>query len=110
MKQLLLFLIVYSLSSICIAQNVGVGTITPAEKLDVNGNINIQGQVKINGVQGNAQQVLMKDVSNNPVWGDLSGYKNVAVFDCINLYGGTTNNCINTWTVPVGVTDILVEC
>jgi hypothetical protein len=93
------------------AQNVGVGTTTPTEKLDVNGNVNVNGQLKLNGNAGTANQVMMKDASNNPVWGDLSSYQNIAVFDCnnINLTLGASN-CTQIWTVPAGVTSILVEC
>ena len=57
------------------AQNVGVGTTTPTEKLDVNGNINLSGQLKVAGIAGMANQVLAKDGSNNLSWIDLAGYK-----------------------------------
>lgn len=36
------------------AQNVGVGITNPAERLDVNGNINVTGTIKANGVDGTA--------------------------------------------------------
>lgn len=35
-----------------VAQNVGIGTIIPGEKLDVNGSVNMQGNVKVNGNAG----------------------------------------------------------
>jgi hypothetical protein len=93
------------------AQNVGVGTTTPTEKLDVNGNVNVNGQLKLNGSAGTANQVMMKDASNNPVWGNLSNYQNIAVFDCNNTATSPgANNCTQIWTVPAGVTSILVEC
>jgi hypothetical protein len=93
------------------AQNVGVGTTTPTEKLDVNGNVNVNGQLKLNGSAGTANQVMMKDASNNPVWGNLSNYQNIAVFDCNNTASTAgANNCPEIWTVPAGVTSILVEC
>ena len=37
-------------------QNVGVGTNNPTEKLQVNGNINLEGNLKINGVAGFGQR------------------------------------------------------
>ena len=80
------------------SQNVGVGTTTPAEKLDVNGNINVTGTIKTNGADGQPNQVLMKSSTGNLVWGDLSDYKNFATF----LSSGN-------WTVPAGVTKIAVE-
>ena len=105
----LLFLLM--MTSFLQAQNVGIGTTTPVEKFDVNGNVNVSGQLKFNSNEGNAGQVLIKDVNNNPVWGDLSEYKNLSVFDCFQVIGGGgAGNCSNTWTVPAGVTKILVEC
>ncbi len=90
---------------------MGVGTTTPTEKLDVNGNVNVNGQLKLNGSAGTANQVMMKDANNNPVWGDLSSYQNIAVFDCSGVaLTPNTSNCTQIWTVPAGVTSILVEC
>ncbi len=96
----------------CFAQNVGIGTETPAEKLDVNGNMNVSGQFKVNGNAGTANQVLLKDGNNNPVWGNLSAsYKNIAVFDCYNVTASIgANNCNDSWLVPDTVTSIIVEC
>ncbi len=80
--------------------NVGIGTISPAEKLDVTGNINVTGTIKANGVDGTANQILMKNGNGLLSWGDMCEYKNFVSFF---LTGG------NTWTVPAGVTKILVE-
>ena len=93
------------------AQNVGIGTPTPGEKLDVNGNINLSGQLKINNNQGNARQYLGKDGSNNLAWLDLSDYPNFRVFDC-NSTATTagTFNCPFTFVIPPGITTIVVEC
>lgn len=82
------------------AQNVGIGTTTPAEKLDVSGNIRTTGEIKPNGVAGQANQVLTsngngtmswaamsqnneEETSGNGTWGDCSinnitGYQPVA--------------------------------
>lgn len=95
----------------CYSQNVGIGTTAPAEKLDVNGNINVQGQLKVNGNAGSSGQVLAKDGSNNLSWMNFNNYPNFSSFDCTNTAlttGG--NNCSASWTVPAGVTTILVEC
>jgi hypothetical protein len=93
------------------AQNVGIGTNTPVEKLDVNGNLNIRSQLKLNGDSGKVNQVLMKNTSNNLVWGDLSQYTNIAVFDCPNIASSAgASNCSQGWTVPTGVTRVLIEC
>jgi hypothetical protein len=99
MKYSFLFLIV--LSSVKMnAQNVGVGTTTPVERLDVNGNINVTGTIKANGIDGTANQVLMKNGSGALSWGDLCNYKNYALFKATGS---------QTWIVPAGVTQILVE-
>jgi hypothetical protein len=58
MKTPVLLLAVFS-ASLCFAQNnVGIGTVTPTEKLDVNGNVNITGTIKVSGVTGAAGQLL----------------------------------------------------
>jgi hypothetical protein len=111
MNKFLLLLLLFLSSVFSIAQNVGIGTAAPNEKLDVNGNVNVSGQLKLNGNAGNAGQVLMKDASNNPVWGDVSEFKNMVVLDCAQINGGGgAGNCSNSWTVPAGITKILVEC
>ena len=51
------------------AQNIGVGTANPSEKLDVTGNINVTGTIKANGVDGTPNQVLMKSNDGNLQWG-----------------------------------------
>lgn len=81
------------------AQNVGINTTNPTERLDVNGNINVTGTIKANGTDGNANQVLMKNGSGNLVWGDLCEYKNAV----------TLFNASGTWNVPAGVTRIFIE-
>src|ERR1035437_486978 len=107
MKKLYALITISFISFCCVAQNVGIGTLTPSEKLDVNGNINVSGQVKVNGNAGTTKQVLMKDATNNPVWGDLSQYKNIQVFDCPNVnYTAGASNCPGSWLVPAGVTTI----
>ncbi|MEO6405065.1 MAG: glycine-rich domain-containing protein [Ferruginibacter sp.] len=111
MKYLLLFILAPCVLQNAFSQNVGIGTVSPSEKLDVNGNINLNGQLKVNTNGGNANQVLMKDMSNNLAWGDLSEYKNMVSFECYNTTTVTGNsNCNTSWLVPAGVTSILVEC
>lgn len=108
--KIILSIILLSICNTAFPQNVGIGTTTPAEKLDVNGNLNLQGQLKINGNAGNAGQVLAKDGANNLSWLDLSNYPNFSTYDCnaIAAVAGT-GNCGSSWTVPAGVTTILVE-
>lgn len=94
------FISILSLPENLFSQNVGIGTTTPAEKLDVNGNINVTGTIKANGSDGTPNQVLMKNSSGNFAWGDISEFKNYITFTTVGS---------STWTVPAGVTRILVE-
>lgn len=81
------------------AQNVGIGTNSPTEKLHVAGNLNLAGNLKVNDVSGQPGQVLMTNNSGGTQWVDMSQYKNFT-----SLYFASGN-----WTVPAGVTKILVE-
>ncbi|UEG49644.1 hypothetical protein LK994_13460 [Ferruginibacter lapsinanis] len=81
------------------AQNVGIGTTNPTEKLHVEGNINLAGNLKLNDVSGQPGQVVMTNGNGSTQWVDLSQYKNF-----VNLSFASGN-----WTVPDGVTKIMVE-
>jgi hypothetical protein len=78
--------------------NVGINNTNPSEKLDVNGNINITGTIKVNGTDGAANQVLMKNSTGNLAWGSASKYNNMRLYQ--------TNA---TFVIPAGVTSILIE-
>jgi len=96
----LFVLFIFLLTVPAFSQNVGIGVTNPQEKLDVNGNINISGTIKANGVGGTAGQVLMKNSSNILTWGDMCDFKNYMQF----IIPGT-----QVWPVPSGVTKIMVE-
>lgn len=104
MKQVALLLITISIALCSLAQNVGIGTTDPKEKLDVNGNANINGNLMIKGVTGVPGQVLMINSAGTTQWGSFQSpggdqYKNFVCF--ANGSGG--------WVIPTGVTQILVE-
>lgn len=80
--------------------NVGINNINPSDRLDVNGNINVTGTIKANGVDGTANQVLMKNSSGSLAWGDMCSYKN---------FKGFINTTATVWTVPANVTRVTVE-
>lgn len=82
------------------AQNTGIGTPTPTEKLDVNGNLNVNGNIKIAQTAGQTGQVLMTGSNGTTEWGDMCQYNNFVSF---------TTAGAGTWNVPTGITKILVE-
>lgn len=102
----IVFILLFCKYQIVLSQNVGVGKTNPQEKLDVGGNINVDGTIKVKGVDGTAGQALMKNAAGTMVWGDLSQYENT-----IGFPSGSSpiTNTVYTWTVPSGVTKLLVE-
>jgi len=86
------------------SQRVGINKTNPTEALDVNGNINLNGTIKANGIQGSAGQVLTS-TGAGVVWNNMSNeFKNVRQF----YTTGTTSTTFN-FTVPAGVTRVMVE-
>lgn len=98
MRKLILSFLVISFTIFVNAQNVGIGTVSPSEKLDVNGNINIQGNLKVNGDAGQAGQVLRVNNDGTQSWANAFGYKNRKIF-----------YTSGTFVVPDGVKEIMVE-
>lgn len=74
MKMLLLLFLLIIMANCCLStivfaqQKVGINTVTPLETLDVNGNTNIRGLLKLNGVAGSKGQVLTSQGNADPVW------------------------------------------
>lgn len=79
-------------------QQVGVGTSSPTERLDVNGNVNVRGQLKINGQGGQPGQVLQMGANGLQQWTSAFGYKNRREFFSAG-----------TFTVPAGVREIMID-
>ena len=84
-----------------LAQNVGINTTTPSEKLDVNGNINVTGTLKANGVDGLANQFLMNNGNGSLMWSSLNNNYSKAV----SFYAQGAGQ----WIVPANVTSIMVQ-
>ncbi|HZV68586.1 MAG TPA: hypothetical protein VFG10_03550 [Saprospiraceae bacterium] len=87
------------------AQNVGVGTSTPTEKLDVDGNINLSGTIKANGTAGEPNQVLTTNSEGNLTW---SGEGETEYLNR-DTFKYTSYMNYQSWVVPAGVTKINVE-
>lgn len=58
-------------------QKVGVNKTNPNELLDVNGNVNIDGNLKLNGQAGQAGQILKTNSSGATQWVDFSQFEHV---------------------------------
>lgn len=85
---------------------VGIHNNAPTEALDVNGNINLNGTIKVNGNDGTAGQVLSNIGSGGLQWrtpATTGTEENIATFSA------TTAGAVQTFTVPAGVTKIAVE-
>jgi len=63
--------LIYNFDSIS-SGNVGIGTLTPSEMLDVDGNIKFSGELKPNGVEGDNGQVLQSKGDGSMQWTDGS--------------------------------------
>jgi len=57
------FLLCYSCSSFLYSQNVGIGTNTPVEKLDVNGNSRVAGYIRAQSIALNSATGFIPDPS-----------------------------------------------
>jgi hypothetical protein len=80
--------------------NVGIGTVTPVEKLHVNGSINVTQSIKANGVAGEPGQLLSVNSSGNLVWVNATEFKNHINFSTLGF---------ENWEVPPGVTRVMLE-
>lgn len=82
------------------AQNVGIGTETPMQKLDVNGNINMQGSLHVNNNAGRPGQVLRVNSDGTQNWANAFGYKNR-----VEYIGSATYS----FYVPNNIREIMIE-
>lgn len=78
----------------------GIRNVEPDFPLDVNGDINTTGAIRLNGNGGSNGQLLQSNGDGTMNWVDASAYKNVALFKFVGP---------GVWVVPAGVTKIWVE-
>lgn len=83
--------------------NIGINKNNPTEKLDINGNLNLNGQLLANGVAGSANQVLVSNSSGQIGWGSLAANNNGQFKKFMGFWSS------GTWTVPPGVNTIGIE-
>jgi hypothetical protein len=69
--------------------SVGINNLTPVERLDVNGNINLTGVLKVNGNAGTAGQVLTSNGTGDPQWKNTAYSNNTRFAADIPLNTGT---------------------
>lgn len=80
------------------AQNVGVNKPSPNHPLDVGGNVNVDGNILLNGTAGAAGQVMRTNAAGGSEWANMGEYNYIRSF---------TQN--SNFTVPTGVTKLMVE-
>jgi hypothetical protein len=79
------------------AQNVGIGTATPTEKLDVLGNLKFTGALMPNNLPGTSGQILISQgAAVAPIWKDIDSIADIRTF--------TTNAILQ---VPPGTGNIV---
>ncbi|MEO6405822.1 MAG: hypothetical protein ABIY51_08135 [Ferruginibacter sp.] len=78
--------------------NVGIGNVTPANKLDVSGNLNFTGFLKLNGAVGALGQVLQSSgVGGPPTWVSptKSMYDNSGILTQVSSVTSTSGSPVN---------------
>jgi hypothetical protein len=79
--------------------NVGIGTTTPAYQLDVAGDVNLTGVLRVNGAAGTTGQYLKSNGASDPTWADVTA---TTATTANNLAGGTSGSI--PWQNAAGVT------
>jgi hypothetical protein len=92
--------------------NIGIGNSIPSYKLDVNGDINTTGKLRLNGNPGTAGQVLTSNGTADPTWESAAYSNNIrfsfnltqmgaAASDSLNFNGTPPNYNLNPAMVSV---------
>jgi hypothetical protein len=80
--------------------NVGIRNSNPLYPLDVLGDINTTGAIRLNGNGGTDGQILRSNGDGTMSWDDMKEYK---------FYETYRTTGASSWTVPAGVTKICIE-
>jgi len=84
---------------------VGIRTATPQYPLDVSGDMNVTGEIKANGSNGIAGDVLQSNGNGTMSWVGKEKYKKFRIF----RNTGSANLLTFLFTAPADVTEIAVE-
>jgi hypothetical protein len=79
---------------------LGINNLAPSYPLDVTGDINTTGVLRVSGSAGTGGQVLRSNGNGTMAWDDMCQYSRFVTLRSLTAA---------TWTVPAGVTKILVE-
>lgn len=85
---------------------VGIRTVTPQYPLDVNGDVNVRGEIRANGTSGENGQFLQSNGNGTMSWVDKERFKNFRVF---RNEGTLSTTVTSTFNIPTGVTEVAVE-
>lgn len=99
LKQFLFSLLLFMALLPAQSQNLGINKTNPQEALDVNGNIQLNGTIKVNGAGGQPGQALFS-TGTGLQWIDAATneFKRFRSF-----------TASGSWSVPQGVTQVLIE-
>lgn len=89
--------------------NIGIGGWFPDSRLEVNGSTDLRGPIKLMGVAGQAGQVLGINQNNQPAWMPMQQQEFYDNADKLHIIYYDSDNFNGTYTVPAGVTKLLVE-
>jgi hypothetical protein len=100
------------------AGNVGIGNTSPAYRLDVNGDMNVTGALRIDGSSGTTGQVLTSNGVSDPTWANAA-YGNNTRFGVLFIqnagsrfgYAVISNTLynLNTSDVAIGTSSITIN-
>ncbi|MCS7027345.1 MAG: hypothetical protein NZ519_01145 [Bacteroidia bacterium] len=83
-----------------ISQNVGIGTATPLERLDVSGNLRFSGALMPGGNAGTTGQILVSQGAGvAPIWSTVAGSQITSV-----SLSGYREGTTTTWSTVTGMT------
>jgi hypothetical protein len=88
--------------------NIGIRTATPQYPLDVKGNMNVSGELRVNGLSGAEGQFLRSNGNGTMSW---AGAVNSERFKNFRVYrtGSSGTSTAHVFTFPSGITEIGVE-